>query len=1429
MACYYIVISSTHLRDGQLRSIKGVFRGPIGADARKNNTTDEGASSRLYCELCDKQYVRHQQFDNHINSYDHHHKQRLKELKHREFYRVLACRRQRKRREERREGRLLRKKKKKKVQHHPHHEEEKTQVRCAPGSGPMFRSTTVAVEPACPMGKRSDVRADGDAVGALGRDPQSSLLLPLGSRLLSDARWPYRQLDDGAITSGDVTGGNGETGQSGALNKLPWAPGFLSDTIRATNSENKTSVASRGRPVCFSLPKRSCVLLHQSAAVFIQAGRSSRDGQKTTHEVDRNVSSQRISAAPCGRALTRELDDPMNAALSLCNHQHGTGAPVHVGSGTGAQDTAGSMIRPAVVGECGTEAQDGGGSGLGAKVSIGYGARVAGQSGTEDQTGEEGRTRAQNNGRSGTAAQVSGTQTTGRSGSVGEDRGGSRTVAQDIEDCGPGGQINADGSTRAEACGQSVTKTASTEDSGRSKTGDQIKGQSVMGSLINAGGSTSTEHSGRREIGAGVSHGIETRAIRNSGGIRTEGHATCQSGLGAQIILTHSTQVQDPAGSQVSLGSVTGEEDWDTGGSGPKATDRHETEARDRGGPGTGTVKDTGDSEIGALVSGQSGTPTQPGNEGGTGSSKVPVLPPPTLECQSSGFETSNKGDFVQKLRCSVPAVIHQAGFVNQPKDMDQKQSPSSTPGRPKEPFCPVLSRDGSRVLLWPSEMVRYTKTSPSLSYSVNPLLYDFRAHGGGRGEPGRRIKPSVIKRDGCQHKWENGGGGGRIESDESQDENEGGQAGNLLPVAGRGEGGDEVGKVVGPFPRADAFESGRVGLGKRKRRRKRGGLRKRGRRKRGEEMKRKEQRRREIITSLCEMARLEREDGGTEKRLLSHLAARRMLAGLGKTPRGGGQGVIAENDALLSRLPANRCNRWMQVNAGAGPPRCRPLPCGRGLRGGAACNAAISPATRTPRRLATTGPRRKHQDGDERGRRDNKCGDRSEISSREARACEAAISSFSSPRRDAACERQIHLSPSKHAEAACDAAISPDPLSFRGPACARRQTAAGHNHPVDAAKLESEPRVPPGRTNTELGCEGLSQEVRRAAKRKRAECPENNARKKRKRGRRQTRRVVGFGSKTTLDLTEGSGKEAKPVETDKVRPDANAELCQDNDNAVADNGILDKAPPGENTREDDNTELERPQGSGSGSSKETNPSDFSPDGTDKACREAGDASRPSRLDDVPEGFRPARGRRLRRENVDNNVDAPPEDTTRDDVTVSGERVSPGGDAPISEPKPPQSEGDGDSRHCEKDKLPDVPSPKDSHPAGRRHEGRTVELVYPEKRPRFPHGLPPGCVPLQGPLLLPAPSSFSFHHTVIHHHISLLPPPLPLPSYPQPLTHFAPHPLALNPPPPPSFFASPPIRLLDSPYPLGTEFHPMLSHHLLAPPHPPALPLQVLF
>ncbi|KAI1237011.1 hypothetical protein IHE44_0014263 [Lamprotornis superbus] len=61
--------------------------------AEKKNTIAkalEDLKANFYCELCDKQYYKHQEFDNHINSYDHAHKQRLKELKQREFARNVA-------------------------------------------------------------------------------------------------------------------------------------------------------------------------------------------------------------------------------------------------------------------------------------------------------------------------------------------------------------------------------------------------------------------------------------------------------------------------------------------------------------------------------------------------------------------------------------------------------------------------------------------------------------------------------------------------------------------------------------------------------------------------------------------------------------------------------------------------------------------------------------------------------------------------------------------------------------------------------------------------------------------------------------------------------------------------------------------------------------------------------------------------------------------------------------------------------------------------------------------------------------------------------------------------------------------------------------------------------------------------------------------
>ncbi|KAF7239434.1 hypothetical protein EYD10_13878 [Varanus komodoensis] len=47
---------------------------------------------------------------------------------------------------------------------------------------------------------------------------------------------------------------------------------------------------------------------------------------------------------------------------------------------------------------------------------------------------------------------------------------------------------------------------------------------------------------------------------------------------------------------------------------------------------------------------------------------------------------------------------------------------------RPCEAFVPVLNKHGSTILQWPSEMLIYTNTEPSISYSCNPLCFDFRS-----------------------------------------------------------------------------------------------------------------------------------------------------------------------------------------------------------------------------------------------------------------------------------------------------------------------------------------------------------------------------------------------------------------------------------------------------------------------------------------------------------------------------------------------------------------------------------------------------------------------------------------------------------------------------------------------------------------------------
>ncbi|XP_061442563.1 zinc finger protein 804B [Rhineura floridana] len=143
MACY-LVISSRHLSNGHYRGIKGIFRGPLCkngsaapdfAEKKAAAKALEDVKANFYCELCDKQYHKHHEFDNHINSYDHAHKQRLKELKQREFARNVASKSWK---DEKKQEKALKRL----------HQlaELRKQSECVAGCGPVFKTPQVVAE-----------------------------------------------------------------------------------------------------------------------------------------------------------------------------------------------------------------------------------------------------------------------------------------------------------------------------------------------------------------------------------------------------------------------------------------------------------------------------------------------------------------------------------------------------------------------------------------------------------------------------------------------------------------------------------------------------------------------------------------------------------------------------------------------------------------------------------------------------------------------------------------------------------------------------------------------------------------------------------------------------------------------------------------------------------------------------------------------------------------------------------------------------------------------------------------------------------------------------------------------------------------------------------------------------------------------------------
>ncbi|XP_056375063.1 zinc finger protein 804B isoform X2 [Hyla sarda] len=57
--------------------------------------------------------------------------------------------------------------------------------------------------------------------------------------------------------------------------------------------------------------------------------------------------------------------------------------------------------------------------------------------------------------------------------------------------------------------------------------------------------------------------------------------------------------------------------------------------------------------------------------------------------------------------------------------------------------FLSVLSKDGNTILQWPTELVLFTKTQPSISYACNPLYFDFKC------SPKNKIKKTNDRENG--------------------------------------------------------------------------------------------------------------------------------------------------------------------------------------------------------------------------------------------------------------------------------------------------------------------------------------------------------------------------------------------------------------------------------------------------------------------------------------------------------------------------------------------------------------------------------------------------------------------------------------------------------------------------------------------------------
>nr|XP_057904643.1 G patch domain-containing protein 8 isoform X2 [Doryrhamphus excisus]XP_057904644.1 G patch domain-containing protein 8 isoform X2 [Doryrhamphus excisus]XP_057904645.1 G patch domain-containing protein 8 isoform X2 [Doryrhamphus excisus] len=230
----------------------------------------EDLRANFYCELCDKQYTKHQEFDNHINSYDHAHKQRLKELKQREFARNVSSR---SRKGGKKQEKMLRRL-------HELAEQRKQQDR-TPGSGPMFKTTTVVVD-----GEKAE---DGDTVA-----PESAVALP---EIPVEVSVPDKR-----------------------HKASPKPTRTFSFSLGRNKCSSPTASASSKVSVSFSFAKKAPVKLETAAAVFTDHGEEAIEGEEEVQEGEKAATQNEASVcdgdSPKGGSRGSEVAEPTCAMVT---------------------------------------------------------------------------------------------------------------------------------------------------------------------------------------------------------------------------------------------------------------------------------------------------------------------------------------------------------------------------------------------------------------------------------------------------------------------------------------------------------------------------------------------------------------------------------------------------------------------------------------------------------------------------------------------------------------------------------------------------------------------------------------------------------------------------------------------------------------------------------------------------------------------------------------------------------------------------------------------------------------------------------------------------------------------------------------------------------------------------------------------------------